>query len=135
MPSRPEPGERPLHLALDIDQTITEAPAFFSLLTRTLANAHVTVLSFRDDEPQARRLLAELGIRYDDLVLIADPERGNRDGLPWEVWKARTIAALGVDVVFEDMPEVVHLIEPPTKVFMVCDASMREWLRLCVERV
>ena len=134
-PSAAEPPPRPLHIALDIDNTITEAPAFFALLTRVLSTARISVLSFRDDEREARRLLAELGIRYDDLVLICDPVRGNCDGLPWEVWKARTIAALGVDVVFEDMPEVVALVQPPTKVLMVCDASMREWLGLCVERV
>lgn len=128
-------GRRPLHIALDIDDTITAAPAFFALLTHALPAARVSVLSFRDDEPEARRLLAELGIRYDDLVLICDPMRGNCDGLPWEEWKAGAIAALGADVVFEDMPEVVQLIRPPTKVFMCCDESMREWLGLCVERV
>ena|SRR5688572_29565902 len=124
-----------MHLALDIDGTITEAPAFFSLLTRTLRDARITVVSFRQDEVEARRLLAELDIRYDALVLITDPALGNRDDEPWEVGKAGLVARLGVDVFFEDMPEVVRLVRAPTKVFMSCDESMREWLSLCVDRV
>lgn len=123
-----------VHIALDIDGTITEAPAFFSLLTR-VTDARITVVSFRDDAREARRLLAELAIRYDDLLLINDPERGNLDEAPWEQWKADAVARLGVDVFFEDMPEVVNLVRPPTKVLMVCDESMREWLAECVERV
>lgn len=123
-----------VHIALDIDGTITEAPAFFSLLTR-VTYARITVVSFRDDAREARRLLAELAIRYDDLLLINDPERGNLEHGPWEQWKADAVAQLGVDVFFEDMPEVVNLVRPPTKVLMVCDEAMREWLAECVERV
>ncbi|HEX6813298.1 MAG TPA: hypothetical protein VF384_16885, partial [Planctomycetota bacterium] len=126
--------ETNMHIALDIDGTITEAPQFFSLLTRTLRGARVTVVSFRQDDVEARRLLTELDIRYDTLVLINDPELGNRDE-PWEAWKAGLVARLGVDVFFEDMPEVVRLVRAPTKVFMPCDQSMREWLSLCVDRV
>jgi hypothetical protein len=124
-----------LHIALDIDGTITEAPEFFSLLTRVVRDARITVVSFREDDREARRLLAELGVRYDALVLINDPALGNRDAAPWEVWKAGVVARLGVDVFFEDMPEVVRLVRPPTKVFMACDESMREWLSECVDRV
>jgi pimeloyl-ACP methyl ester carboxylesterase len=124
-----------MHIALDIDGTITEAPAFFSLLTRALRDARITVVSFRQDEAEASRLLAELGIRYDALVLINDPALGNRDDESWEVWKAGLVARLGVDVFFEDMPEVVRLVRAPTKVFMACDEGMREWLALCVDRV
>lgn len=123
-----------MHIALDIDGTITEAPAFFAFLTRVL-KGRITVVSFRDDATEARRLLEQLGIRYDDLLLINDPERGNHEELPWEEWKAQAVARLGVDFFFEDMPEVVRLVRPPTKVFMVCDESMREWLALCVERI
>jgi hypothetical protein len=47
-------------------------------------------------------------------MLINDAARGNLDGGPWEV---------------------VKLVRPPTKVFMPCDESMREWLGLCVDRV
>lgn len=129
------PRDPDLHIALDIDGTITEAPAFFALLTRACVGARVTVVSFRDDEPAARRLLEELGVRYDDLVLINDAARGNRDGRRWEAWKAGVVQQLGVDVFFEDMPEVIKLVRPPTKVFMACDESMREWLALCVDQV
>ena len=124
-----------MHIALDIDGTITEAPAFFSLLTRAVPDARITVVSFREDGPEARRLLAELGIRYDALVLINDAALGNVDGGPWEEWKAGVVARIGADVFFEDMPEVVKLVRSQTKVFMSCDESMREWLSLCVDRV
>lgn len=66
------------------------------------------------------------------LVLINHPALGNRDAGPWEAWKADLVARLGVDVFFEDMPEVVRLVRPPTKVFMACDESTREWLSECV---
>jgi hypothetical protein len=124
-----------MHIALDIDGTITEAPAFFALLTRIAADARITILSFRNDEVAARRLLEDLGIRFDALVLVNDAAHGIGDAESWEAWKAGVVAKLGVDVFFEDMPEVIQLVQPPTKVFMVCDPAMREWLSLCVDRV
>jgi len=123
-----------MHIAIDIDGTITEAPEFFAFLT-SLSDLRITIVSFRDDEPEARRLLTELGIRFDQLVLINDPVHGNLGAVAWEQWKADAVAKLGVQIFFEDMPEVIKLVQPPTKTFMVCDQMMRDWLAVCVKSV
>ena len=57
-----------VHIAIDIDDTITHAPEFFSLLTHALRDARVSVISFRDNEGEARDLLDELRIRFDRLI-------------------------------------------------------------------
>jgi len=118
-----------MHIAIDIDDTITHAPDFFRLLTRFFEDTVVTIISFREDEEEARRLPHGLGIRFDRLILSNDPEHGCGSDQSLPVWKAELVGALGVDVFFDDMPEIVHLVEPPTKVFMCCDAIMRDWLR------
>lgn len=123
-----------MHIAIDIDGTITEAPEFFAFLTN-LPGLEISIVSFRDDEPEARRLLESLGIRFDRLILINDPVDGNLGGAPWEQWKADAVAKLGAAVFFEDMPEVIRLVRPPTKAFMVCDEMLREWLGQAADRV
>jgi hypothetical protein len=118
-----------MHVVLDIDDTITHAPQFFSALTHGLLNARVTVITYREDRDESVAVLEALGIRYDDLITSKDERFPSESGEPLEAWKARVVMELRADVFFEDMPEVIHRIEPPTKVFMTCDDVMREWVR------
>lgn len=117
-----------MHIALDIDQTITHAPAFFAALTHALRDATVTVVTVRDRTDGAEETLREHGIRYDRLVLSDDPQLGRTGDLEYDEWKANVIAHLRPDVFFDDSPEIVHRIAPPTAVFMCCDDVMRDWI-------
>jgi hypothetical protein len=67
-----------INLGLDIDGTITRAPEFFSLLSRSTRRQRgkVHVVSSRSDEPDVRAAtlieLAEYGIELDALYLLPD---------------------------------------------------------------
>ena len=117
-----------MHVVLDIDDTITHAPEFFRLMTRALSDARVTVITFRPDREDAASELDRIGIRYEELITSNDARYPMAPGEPLARWKARTVMELGADVFFEDMPEVIRLIKPPTSVFMACDRVMRDWI-------
>jgi len=117
-----------MHIALDIDQTITHAPAFFSALTHAFADATVTIVTVRDSTDGAEETLREHDVRYDRLILSDDPELGRTGDLEYDEWKAQVITKLRPDVFFDDSPEIVHRIPPPTAVFMCCDEVMRGWI-------
>jgi len=98
-------------IAFDIDDTITRHPPFFSFLTKALVEAghQVVIITFREDRRMVSADLARMGIVFTKLVtsttkdlLAADPDK----------WKARVCKRMGVEVFFEDMPEVLqHLGE------------------------
>jgi hypothetical protein len=75
-------------IALDIDQTITHAPAFFSAVTHALAGATVTIVTVRDGTDGAEETLREYDIRYDRLILSDDPDLGRTGDLEYDEWKA-----------------------------------------------
>ena len=118
-----------MHIILDIDDTITHAPEFFGSLTRALADSRVTIITYREDRDDAIAELEAFGIRYDDLISSDDSRYPLAPDEPLDEWKARIVMDLGPDVFFEDMPEVIHRIEPPVKVFLTCDQAVREWIR------
>ena len=118
-----------MHVALDIDDTITHAPEFFSALTHALTAATITILTFRGERDDAEATLLEHRIRYDRLICSTDSEHPCLPGVTMGPWKAGVVRAIGADVFFDDAPEIVHLIEPPTRVFMCCDELMRGWLK------
>lgn len=69
MPNFATGREEPVNLGLDLDGVLDEATEFFSLLTRVWPG-QVVVISYRSDDEKARADLDQLGIRYDDLVLV-----------------------------------------------------------------
>jgi len=72
-------SRRAIILGLDIDDTITKAPAFFALLTHAVKDGGgcVYIVSSRTAVPEAQRLteleLTRLGVAYDDLYLLPGP--------------------------------------------------------------
>ena len=97
-----------MHVALDLDDTITAHPVWFAWLASALRRDRhrITILTFRRDRPTTVADLARLGIAYDALELL--PER-----LDCELfeWKAQRCRALGVDVLVEDMPENANRVD------------------------
>ena len=110
-------------VAFDIDGTITRHPPFFALVSCALVQAghKVVIITFRDDPVITKHDLQSWGIAYDELVCWsmdgADGDLANIDE-----WKAKVCRQHGVDVFFEDDPDVLACIDASTLSFMpVCN--------------
>ncbi len=72
-----------MKIAIDVDGVITEAPDFFSVLTRSLkADGHLVFIVTDFDEhfrKDREKELDEYGIAYDELVITADKEQFCRE--------------------------------------------------------
>lgn len=110
-----------LHLGLDFDDTISAWPRWFGWLAAAVRRdgGRVTVITFRRCREDTARELARLGIQYDALETLP-PDR--TCGLM--SWKAERCAALGVDVLFDDAPEVVNHLAPTVLGLVVRDPEL-----------
>ncbi|WP_372365103.1 hypothetical protein [Candidatus Uabimicrobium sp. HlEnr_7] len=117
-----------MRIAIDIDDTITHAPKFFSALTQFI-KAEIIIVSFRDNLEEALSVLQNSQISYDKVILSNDRELGRENSQGLSEWKAKVVQKIKADVFFEDMPEVIALVKPPTKVFMTIDKVMQEWVQ------
>jgi uncharacterized HAD superfamily protein len=115
-----------LTIALDIDGTISERPAFFALLAAAFraAGHRVIVLTYRDPARAAvtREQLAAWGVGFDDLVIAPSLEG-----------KGRLCAAHAVDVFFDDQDECIADVPESVLVFKVRNGGnfafdSRRWL-------
>ena len=117
-----------MHICLDVDDTITYAPAFFSTLCERFKEAQITIVTFRENKAQTEEYLDSVGVRYDRVIVSTDPEHGKQEHESLHEWKANFINRLRPDMFFEDMPEVVSLVDPAILVFMPCDEVIRGWI-------
>lgn len=113
-------------IALDIDGTISEHPAFFALLAASFrASGHrVIVLTYRDPVRAAatRAQLAAWGVEFDDLVIA-----------PSLTGKGELCTAHAVDVFFDDQDECIADVPESVLVFKVRNGGnfafdSRRWL-------
>lgn len=117
-----------MHICLDVDDTITYAPGFFAGLCERFAIARITIVTFRSDLAKTKEYLDSIGVRYDRIVVSTDELHGKKQSESLPEWKANLVNRLRPDIFFEDMPEVVALIDPSILVFMPCDEVIREWI-------
>ena len=97
-------------IALDIDDTITRRPEFFSHLSRSLVAAghRVLIITYKQDRDSAEADLRSWGIAY-DLLITSTLESCLEHGV--EQWKAAVCREHGVDVFFEDDPDVLRHVD------------------------
>jgi hypothetical protein len=110
-----------MHLALDLDDTITTWPDALRVFAQAARNAGgtVTIITLRRDQESAVADLARYEITYDRLETL--PQDRTRRVFEW---KAEVCRDLGVDVLVDDMPEIANLIEPRTLVLVPRDPSL-----------
>ncbi len=94
-----------LRIGIDLDDTITYAPAFFAAMTRAMrAVAEIHIITNRERTAASRantaRELDELGVAYHHLEITAD--------------KATYIARHGITVYFDDTDD--YFLELPESV-------------------
>lgn len=105
--SLPANRNRPPTLGLDIDGTIDEGPDFFRTLS-AIWPGRVVVITYRRDRGKAEEDLARFGVRYHDLILVSSFDA-----------KAEVIATEGIDVYFDDQPEMLRNIPSHVNVMLV----------------
>ncbi|MEL7472942.1 MAG: hypothetical protein AAGK04_06440 [Planctomycetota bacterium] len=103
-------------VAFDIDDTITRCPEFFGLVARALRAEHhrVVIITFREDRAATEADLRAWNIPYDELITSSLDEHLEH-GV--DEWKGVVCQRLGVDVFFEDDPNVLKHISPNVVVF------------------
>lgn len=112
-------------VGLDIDDTITRCPEFFSLLTHALieANHQVIIITFREDRSATQADLKNWDITYSQLITSS-----LEDCLEYGVneWKAVLCRRHGVEIFFEDDPEVIDHVDKSTICMMPVGVRPRE---------
>jgi hypothetical protein len=108
-------------LGLDLDGVLDESPIFFRLLT-AIWPGKVIIITFRSDRAKAEADLANIGIRYDELVLVESFGQ-----------KAEVIVEKGVMVYFDDQPEMLQDVPPTVTVLLFrnegnFDFEDRKWI-------
>jgi hypothetical protein len=115
-------------IGLDLDNTISDLPEFFSVVAAALVDAghEVHIITYREPGTDAgvRSELEQLGMRYTRLHL---PRRS----CSAPEWKAELAADLGLDLMIEDSPEVLARMPDAVQRLWVCDPEVFD-LDLCV---
>lgn len=97
----------PPNLGLDLDGTISQSPEYFKMLT-SIWPGKIFIITYRRNFDAARNCVDSFGITYDELILV-----DTMDG------KAAVIAEKGVDVYYDDQPEMLHNVPENVQVFLV----------------
>ena len=100
-------------VAFDIDDTISRHPQFFAFLTQALkaAGHKVLIITFREDRVATESDLRGWGIAWTTLI-TSTLEACLKTGV--DEWKSSECRKAGVDVFFEDDPNVLKHIDPNT---------------------
>jgi hypothetical protein len=107
-------------LGIDLDGTIDESPAFFSMLTR-IWPGNIYIITYRDD-PNIEADLNKFHIKFTEIVSVASFAQ-----------KAKEIEKRGISVFFDDMDEVLLHIPSTVTVLKVrnegnFDFDDKRWL-------
>ena len=111
-------------IGLDIDDTITRHPEFFALMSQALVAAghEVVIITFRDDREATQEDLESWGVAYTKLVtssLEAHLEHGVDE------WKGVVCSEHGVEVFFDDDPDVIRYVDSSVTTFLSVDPDRR----------
>lgn len=108
-----------MRIGIDLDGTILDMPAFFSILSHALmAEGHeVHVITYRDNRELAVRDLEASAIRYTGLHL---PETM----IDAREWKRARADELSLDLMIDDSPDVLAAMPPSVKRLWLCDPAL-----------
>jgi hypothetical protein len=98
-------------IGIDIDDTITRHPGFFAFLTEALiaAGHRVVIITFREDRERTAAALEAWGVQWTELV-TSDLSSQLEHGV--DEWKGVMCREHGVEVLFEDDPDVLMHVDP-----------------------
>ena len=107
-----------MKIGIDFDDTITDMPEFFQILTGALLQKHeVHIISYRDTEIELVKELRKLNITYTK-AHVPPPNIAS-----WK-WKSELAAKLQLDLMIDDSPEVLSQMPANTKRLWLCDPDI-----------
>ena len=111
-------------VGLDIDDTITRHPAFFAFVAAALiAGGHrVVIITLRVDRDRAITDLARLGVPWTELHCYPDAPPVP----PYWSWKGEVCRQCGVDLYFDDSPDILEHIPKGTIPFLAVDLTRHD---------
>lgn len=117
-----------MRIGIDLDDTISEIPAFFAVVTTALIGQghQVHILTFRDPDllEDTRAELATLGISYTAIHVPGD----NRSAAEW---KRSIVTEARIDLMIDDSPEVLAAMPPGVHRVWLCDPEVFD-LNACI---
>lgn len=116
-----------MKIGLDLDDTITELPEFFSIFTKALIKCghEIYIITYRDDREYTVDELRKYDVAYTDLILSIGDETPPQ-------FKARIARKLKIDVMIDDSPENLAAMPDGVKRMWVCDPNIFD-LKKCIK--
>ena len=118
-----------MRIGINLDETITALPAWFSLLSKAVVSSghEIHVITSREPgtESEIKAELARYGIQYTDLHVPT----GSVDPA---TWKSTLAGELSLDLMIEDSPEVLAKMPATTARLWLCDQAVFD-LNVCVQ--
>ena len=113
-----------MKIAFDIDDTMTRHWEFFAFITKALvaADHEVFIITFRTNREEVKAKLKQRGIEWNHLF-VADNMDNVLDVGP-ERWKGLICKQFGVEILFDDMPEIINHLPSTTLGMMAVDESL-----------
>lgn len=112
-----------MNIGIDLDNTITEIPEFFSTLTNSFLKAghRIFIITYRDelDRPKTMEELDTYGIAYDHLIMLPPNTR-----LQPGPWKGQIAREVDLDIMIDDAPEVIKEMPKKVKTIWFFDKSI-----------
>lgn len=109
-----------MNIGIDLDDTITDMPEFFTVICAAFLSAghEVHIITYRDDNKEAKSDLDEHDIKYTALHL---PPENVKNA---ETWKAQVAKELNLDLMIDDSPEVLAALPKTCKRMWLCDREV-----------
>ena len=111
-----------MNIGIDIDDTITRNPEFFSLMSKTFLEAghNVYIITFRENVEKTAAFLKQLNISYTELICSSIDVQMEHGINEWKGWVCQEYS---IDVFFEDKPEILKRIPSSTLGMMTVNSS------------
>ena len=116
-----------MNIGIDLDDTITAMPEFFSVITEALIQKkhRIHIITYRDDRNDAVGDLNRLAIQYTQVHLPT----GTVD---MAEWKRQVAIETDLDIMIDDSPEVLNKLPSKCKRIWLCDRDVFD-LSVCIK--
>ncbi len=116
-------------IGFDIDDTITRHPEYFAFISHALIKAQheVIIITFREDRRSTKVDLKRWDIAYSKLI-TSNLEECFEHGV--NEWKGVVCRQYGIEIFYEDDPEVIKHVDESTICMMPVSKSIHKIMKV-----